>query len=181
MAARVLNEEQRLAVVEWLAAGHTNPLIQMLFTARGWVPIANQSLDHYRESRREEIDRRRAERQAAAFDRGFAQWQVRVKALVEHAETLQAIAWVPDDKGKLHNEKAFREVLDDIAKEMGGRRQGIDISKSISNLTDAELEEYIAAAERRIAQDRQRDQGGSADAGNGDAAGSGDQSLPLSE
>lgn len=128
MAAPILTEEQRLALLESLAAGHPQPLIDMLFRARGWKPLHHSSVGHYRERYREEIEAARQEREARAFDAGLAQWEVRVKALVEHAETLQRLIWEPDNKGKLHNEKAWRETLDDIAKEMGHRVQRADVT-----------------------------------------------------
>jgi hypothetical protein len=137
MAAPVLSEEQRLALVEWLAAGHPEPLIHMLFQARGWKPIHHSSIGFHRDRHREEIDRRRKEREARAYDAGLAQRDARIKALVRHAETLQQIMWQADEKGKLHNEKAWRETLDDIAKELGHRRSGVDLS--VGSLTDAEL------------------------------------------
>src|SRR5947209_7306019 len=119
MAAPVLNEEQRLKVVEWLANGFPNPLIRALLEAHGWPSLADQSITHYRELHRETIEARRRERLEGAYDAGLARVQARVKALVAHAAKLEAVMWLPDDKGKLHNEKAWRETLDDIAKEMG--------------------------------------------------------------
>src|SRR6266852_2805191 len=141
MAAPVLTEEQRIQLLEWLAAGHAQPLIDMLFAARGWKPVTNGSLSFYREKHRAEIEARRKEREARAFDAGLAQWEARVQALV-------GLKWTPDDKGKLHNEKAWRETLDDIAREMGHRRTGIDLHTLFGRMTEEELDAYIASAEQ---------------------------------
>ena len=152
MAAPALSEEQRVQLIEWLAAGHPKPLIDMLFQAKGWTPITRQSLDHHRERHREQIERRRKEREERAYNVGLAQWQERVKALVTHAATLADLKWVPDEKGKLHNEKAWRETLDDIAKEMGHRKGLPDAGtmtaqQLIEALTGQRLP-AVAAAER---------------------------------
>jgi predicted CopG family antitoxin len=147
MAANVLTEEQRITLIEWLAAGYPEPLIQQMFAARGWKQVSRQAVDHHREQHREAIEQRRREREAAAYDAGLAQRDVRVRFLVKHAEALAEVAWTPDDKGKLHNEKALRECLDDIAREMGHRRQGIDLAQTFGKMSDEELDEYIAAAQ----------------------------------
>lgn len=154
MAAHALNEEQRQQLVLWLAAGYSGPLIQQCFAARGWKSVSLQAIHHYRDRYREAIEERSALRLEAAFDAGLAQKEARIKALVQHAETLEELKWVPDEKGKLHNEKAWRETLDDIAKEMGHRRQGVDLFQTFGKMTDAELDDYITAARQALAEDR---------------------------
>ena len=57
MAANVLSEEQRLKLVEWLAAGYPEPLIQQFFAARGWKSISQPGISWHREQHREHIDR----------------------------------------------------------------------------------------------------------------------------
>lgn len=128
MAAPVLAEEQRLQLVEWLAAGFSEPLIRLLFETRGWKKITHQAISYHREQHRQLIEARRREREAAAYDVGLAQREARVKALVDHALKLEEIKWSPDEKGKLWNEKAWRETLDDIAREMGQRKAGVEVS-----------------------------------------------------
>lgn len=151
MAANVLNEEQRLLLIEWLAAGYPEPLIQTFFRARGWKQISKQAIAWHREQHRETVAQRSREREQSAYDAGLAQRDERVRQLVRHAGALEQIKWVPDDKGKLHNEKAWRETLDDIAKEMGHRRLGIDLSQTFGKMTDEELDAYIAAAGQAVA------------------------------
>lgn len=162
MAAPVLTEEQRLQLIEWLAAGYPSPLIEQCFRARGWKPIKPPSVHYHREQHREAIEQRRREREVVAYDAGLAQRDARVRFLVRHAEALAEIAWVPDDKGKLHNEKALRECLDDIAREMGHRRTGIDLAQTFGKMTDEELDDYIAAAQCAGAAASEGGEGGAA-------------------
>jgi len=128
MAAPVLNDEQKAKLTEWLVAGFPEPLIRQLFEAHGWKPVTQQAVSYHREQHRAEIEARLNERMAAAYDAGLAQREARIRALVTHAGKLEALLWLPDDKGKLQNEKAWRETLDDIAREMGHRRQGIELT-----------------------------------------------------
>jgi hypothetical protein len=178
MAAPVLTDEQKQKLIEWLAAGYSGPLIQQCFLARGWKPIAQPSIHYYRDQHRETIDTRSRERLEAAFDAGLAQKEARIKALVQHAETLQELKWTPDEKGKLHNEKAWRETLADIAQEMGHRRQGVDLFTTFGKMTDAELDEYIAAAQRALLEDSAGDPALAAAGGPAEAGTAAD---PLSE
>lgn len=147
MAAPVLTPEQRDKLLTWVIAGFPAPLIHSLFRAHGWQEIEPGSIQHYRNKHRDQIEARFKERMDAAWDAGLAQREARVRALVDHAAKLEEIMWLPDDKGKLHNEKAWRETLDDIAKELGHRRAGVDVN--VSNLTDsqlaAEAEGYLRA------------------------------------
>lgn len=128
MAAHSLTHEQQQKLLEWLAAGYPGPLIRQCFLARGWKPITPQAIHYYRDQHREAIEARAAARMEAAFDAGLAQKEARIRALVKHADTLEELKWQPDDKGKLHNEKAWRETLDDIAKEMGHRKSNVDLT-----------------------------------------------------
>lgn len=148
MAAPVLTEEQRIKVIEWLAAGYPEPLIAQCFAARGWKMVTHQALSWHREQHREEIEARKRERESRAYDAGLAQLEERVRQLVKHAETLEELKWLPDEKGKLHNEKAWRETLDDIAKELGHRRAGIDLE--LARKSDEELIATAAAIVRGV-------------------------------
>ncbi len=131
MAAPVLTPEQKEKLVAWVVAGFPAPLIHSLFRSHGWEEIGAPAIQHYRNKHRAEIDARFKERMEAAWDAGLAQREARVRALVDHAAKLQEVAWLPDDKGKLHNEKAWRETLDDIAAEMGDRQKNVNLSGSV--------------------------------------------------
>jgi hypothetical protein len=130
MATNILSEEQQHQLLQWLAAGYSGPLIQQCFHARGWKHISLPGIHYYRAQYREEIEERSKARLEKAFDAGLAQKEDRIRALVQHAETLEELKWVPDDNGKLHNEKAWRETLDDIAKEMGHRKANVDVTSN---------------------------------------------------
>lgn len=122
-----LTEEQRLALREWLAAEYSGPLIKKWFKEREWPDVDDAVFTYYRKQWAPEIEAARATRRGGALNSGLALKEERVRRLAEHADELEAIKWEPDDKGRLWNEKAWRETLDDIAKETGGRRTGIDL------------------------------------------------------
>jgi hypothetical protein len=126
VAAAKLTDEQRIALVGWLAAEYTEPAIRRFLAEREWPVINGSSLQHYRERYRPEIEAARTQRRAAALTTGLALKDERVERLKQHADALEELKWVPDDRGKLHNEKAWRETLDDIAREMGHRKGGVE-------------------------------------------------------
>jgi hypothetical protein len=122
-----LNNDQRDALREWLAAEYSGPLIRKWFAEREWPALTDGALTYYRIQWADDINAARTERRASAINSGLALKEERVKRLAEHADELDAIKWLPDEKGRLWNEKSWRETLDDIAKEMGHRRTGVDI------------------------------------------------------
>lgn len=129
MPRHTLTEEQRLLLLEWLAADFPSYGIQRQFAERGWPKISDQLLSYYRKTYAPEIAQCRAARLDSALTRGLARKEARVAALVANAEALESIKWVADPKtGRLHNEKAYRETLADIAAEMGERPQRTELS-----------------------------------------------------
>ncbi len=139
-----LNNDQRDALRLWLAAEYSGPLIRKWFVEREWPELTDGALTYYRNQWQEDIAAARSERRAGAINSGLALKEERVKRLAEHADELEAIKWVPDEKtGRLWNEKAWRETLDDIAKEMGHRRQGIDLATK-------ELEDFLDRAKNNL-------------------------------
>lgn len=127
MAAPKLTSEIQSILLEWLAADYGGPLIKHWFKEREWPELSDATLSYYREKWQERIGAVRLERRASAINSGLALKEERVKRLTEHADELDAIKWLPDDKGRFWNEKSWRETLDDIAKEMGHRRTGVDL------------------------------------------------------
>lgn len=123
-----LTPEQREAVIAWLAAEYSQGAILAFLRERGWPVLDPKSIDHYRQSMREEIEQRRTERRSRALTTGLALKDERVERLKQHADRLEEIKWEPDEKGRLWNEKAWRETLDDIAREMGQRKAGVEVS-----------------------------------------------------
>lgn len=147
MPAPKLSLEQIDQIHEWLAADYSNFVIQHWMEEREWPRITDRQIVYYRTQNREQIQKLRETRRDSALNTGLAVKEERVERLKEHADRLEAIKWLPDEKGKLHNEKAWRETLDDIASEVGERRQGVDAtitSRRVKRMTDDEL---IAATE----------------------------------
>lgn len=100
----------------------------MWFAAREWPEIGAPALSYYRKRFKGDIDVLRESRRMTALTTGLALKAERVERLKDHADRLEAIKWVPGKDGRLWNESAWREVLDDIAKEMGHRRAGVDLA-----------------------------------------------------
>ena len=120
-----LTPEQKDALLRWLSAEYSGPLIRKWFTDREWPDLSDAAFTYYRNLWSEEIDAARVKRRNSAITTGLALKEERIKRLAEHADELDAIKWLPDERGRLWNEKAWRETLDDIAKEMGHRRTGV--------------------------------------------------------
>lgn len=142
MAAPKLDEEQREALLTWLAAEYDTRLIRQWFTAREWPELSRAAFAYYRKKHDQDIETLRVERRIRALNSGLALKEERIARLASHADELDAIKWKPDEHGRLWNEKAWRETLDDIAKEMGHRRQGIDVS-DVTDYSDVSPDERI--------------------------------------
>jgi hypothetical protein len=131
MAKPKLTNEQKETLLMWLAADYDSRLIALWFQEREWPELSRATLTYYRNTYGIEIEKVRAERKESALNTGLAVKEERVKRLVDHADALEAIKWIPDPKtGKLHNEKAWRETLADVAAEVGGRKQNVDVNNS---------------------------------------------------
>ncbi len=123
-----ITAEQRDALLLLLAAEYSEALIQKRFEEAGWEPLSSGAISYHRQQHAPLIDQLRKERRESALNTGLALKEERLRRLVEHADELDVIKWEKDKNGRCWNEKAWRETLDDIAKEMGHRRQGIDIA-----------------------------------------------------
>jgi len=147
-----LTPEQRNALLGWLAAEYAGPLIRKWFVERAWPDLSDAAFTYYRDRHADEIAAARQERRASAINTGLALKEERVRRLAEHADELEAIKWVADEKtGRLWNEKAWRETLDDIAKEMGHRKQSVELSwreklKEHGHNPDELKQQLVAAA-----------------------------------
>ena len=131
MAAPKLTEEQREALLTWLAAEYDTRLIRKWFAANEWPELSRPAFTYYRKKHDQDIEALRTERRLKALNSGLALKEERVARLAAHADELDAIKWVPDENGRLWNEKAWRETLDDVAKEMGHRKQTIEHSGKV--------------------------------------------------
>ena len=143
MAAPKLTDEQRDKLLEWLAAEYSEKLIRTWFHKLAWPELTQPAFSYYRRRYTANIEQRRTDRRTQALITGLALKAERLERLKEHADELDAIKWEPDKKGRLWNEKAWRETLDDIAKEMGQRRTGIDLATQ-------ELEAFLDAARDQL-------------------------------
>lgn len=145
MPAPKLTTDQRAQLLEWIAADYAPSLILHWIAQRrgrdpdpeGWPELSKQAISYYRTHYADKLAKLQQERRAKAITSGLALKEERLARLAEHADRLEVMKWLPDKNGRLWNEKAWREVLDDIAKEMGHRRQGIDIT------LERELEAFL--------------------------------------
>jgi hypothetical protein len=113
----------------WLAADYDGGLIAKWFSENEWPAIGRATLTYYRNKYGILIDEIRKARRKSAINSGLALKEERLARLSKHADALEAIKWVPDEKtGRLWNEKAWRETLADIAAETGGRKQNVDLT-----------------------------------------------------
>lgn len=148
MARPKLTNEQRVALLTWLAADYDTRLIQQWFKEKEWPELSRQLLDYYRKRFVTEIEAHRTQRRESAISSGLALKEERIKRLAEHADELEAIKWLPDKNGRLWNEAAWRETLDEIAKEMGHRKIPVEHGGQIAVVTADDLAKARAEAER---------------------------------
>lgn len=117
-----LDDSQRAMLLALLAAGDTGSAINSFFVGCGWGKLSASTLSHYRKLWASEIESARAARVDEALTSGMALRAERVAALKLHADQLHALRWSADRNGRLWNERAWRQTLDDIAAELGERR-----------------------------------------------------------
>lgn len=157
MAANKLVNGHREALLEWLAAEYDPALILKWFQEREWPSITRRTVYYYKNKQAAEIAARRTERHSKALTTGLALKEERVARLKMHADELEAIKWQADERGRLWNEKAWRETLDDIAKEMGDRRITVDHrlvreeAQRIAEKLGLNADDILAEAERIVA------------------------------
>lgn len=128
MAKNKLTDEQRAALLEWLAAAYDVRLIREWFKERKWPEITRAALSYYRTTYEIDIENIRLARLDSAINSGLALKEERIARLSAHADELEKIKWEPDKNGRLWNEKAWRETLAEIAAEMGHRKVPIELS-----------------------------------------------------
>jgi hypothetical protein len=149
MAKPKLTNEQKETLLTWLAADYDSRLIALWFKKREWPELSRATLSYYRDTYKINIEKVRAERLSSALNTGLALKEERVKRLTDHADALEVIKWIPDIKtGKLHNEKAWRETIADIAAEVGGRKQNIDVTSGGEPLKPPQIIEIIRTVEK---------------------------------
>jgi hypothetical protein len=146
-----LDQEQRDQLLAWLAADYESNVIFVWFAEREWPELDRSTLTYYRKRYKDDIDQLRADRRSSAIHTGLALKEERVARLKAHADRLEEIKWIPGKTGKLYNEKAWRETLDDIAKELGQRRpQVINFDVDLSKCTDEQINRMAAGEDPLI-------------------------------
>jgi hypothetical protein len=127
-----LTAEQREQLLEWLASGYSPDALRALMIRAGIPSLDSSTLSYYRTTYGTRIDELRKIRYSEALSTGLATREERVERLKKHADELDEIKWVPDKNGRLWNEKAWRETLDQIAEECGDKET---LADKISELT----------------------------------------------
>jgi hypothetical protein len=117
-----LTPEQKDVILSMLAAGFKEKPIADFFARLGWVPLAGSSLSHYRKKWKAEIEAAAKRRIDGALTEGLSLKSERIAALKDHAAQLQALVFVTDSNGRMWNERAYRQCLEDIGIEMGDRK-----------------------------------------------------------
>jgi hypothetical protein len=117
-----MSPAERDLLLKLLVAGVREGAINTVFRSLGYVPPVGSALAYYQERWRDLIEQARASRTERALTEGLALRAERVAKLKEHAAILDEMRFVPDKNGRLWNERAWRQTLDDIAEEMGERR-----------------------------------------------------------
>lgn len=168
-----LNKRQRehllAAISEGLGTEEINARAELF---RPPYKVSRQQVDFYRQSRGVKLREIVEESETSALKRGFALRENRVASLDQVAQALQADLLGPEGKGFwLDDVKAvgtgdfqqfidfqafnstelqyFLRVLDDIAKEMGHRRQKVDVRvdprEALAKLLGVPVEQLPAA------------------------------------
>lgn len=142
-----LNKAQREALIEWVAEGLASDEINQ--RAAKWKPrfsVTRQQVDHYRKTRKVDIDKLKESGEFNALKRGLALVNERVQLLQDLADKLKFDLFDAAGKGLwLANKKAvgmttvfdyeefnsaevaqLRGVLDDIAQEVGERGKTLE-------------------------------------------------------
>lgn len=123
MAAAKLSKDQRLILLRLIAADYSNAVIfDRLGKITDFPALSGSAIDYYRAKYSDDLLLLRKERSDKAIASGLALKAERIARLCEHADVLELRKWEVSLNGRCWNEKAWRETLDDIAREMGERR-----------------------------------------------------------
>lgn len=117
-----MTQAERDLLLKLLVAGQRQGLIMQAFRALGYEEPASSSISYYRILWRELIEEAKKRRTEQALTEGLALKAERIAALKDHADLLESMRFSPDKNGRLWNERAWRQTLEDIAIEMGERR-----------------------------------------------------------
>ncbi len=129
-----LNQNQKNLVKAWVAAGLKDREIIQL--AKEQVPpfhISQQNISkNYRKPVRKKVERLLERQEDSVLRSGLAVRENRIKRLMEYEELArERMKMEKDPKGLSTLINQARGCLDDIAKEMGERREKIDVSANV--------------------------------------------------
>jgi hypothetical protein len=134
MARNKLSKEQRLQVLTWIAADYDTQLIRQWMEKRKWPKIGCNTLYIYRRRYAIKIEELRKQRLSLALTTGLALKEERVTRLKDEADLLEAKKWEYDwNSGRLWNEKAWRETIQQIADEMEPKRNEMEHSGTVTH------------------------------------------------
>lgn len=126
-----LNDDERALLLQLLAAGFRESVIHNFFAAADKKPLSSSTISYYRQQWAKQLAEAKAKRIDEALTSGLALKAERIAALKEHAELLGQIRFVSDKNGRLWNERAWRQTLEDIAIEMGERKPKNDPGEQV--------------------------------------------------
>ncbi len=155
-----LKKNQKEAVIEWIAAGLLTNEINL--RAADFEPpfvVSRQQVDHYRKTRAVAIDAILSTGEHDALNSGLALAAVRVERLQRLAAMMEkdlfgGFLWLEQVKGigsgntaeiveyeefNSAEVAAYRGVLDDIAKEVGGRVQKKELTGADGNSVEIKV------------------------------------------
>lgn len=159
-----LRKSQKEAVLSWIAEGlQTDEINSRAREFESPFSVSRQQVDFYRERSSVDLEALRKAGNYDALTEGLARKDERVRRLqmlaalmendllggslwLEQVKMIGGGEWAREVEYEEFNKaevESYRGVLDDIAKEMGHRRQGVDVKVDNAEL-DATIEQELA-------------------------------------
>jgi hypothetical protein len=129
---------QRKQVLTWIAADYDTELIRKWMKDRDWPTVTPRTITFYRKKYGPTIQELREQRYSEALTTGLAKKEERVERLKGHVDELHKIMWDPGWHGRLYNEKAWRETIQQIADEMEPKSNVMDHTGTITHKIEFE-------------------------------------------
>jgi hypothetical protein len=174
-----LTKKQKQNVLAWIAEGiETDEINKRAAQASPPFSVSRQQVDWYRKTRRVDVDALTRASEMKALSQGLALKEVRVARLQALAALMErdlfgGFLWVENVKSvgsgptqelvdyeefNASEVKEYRGVLDDIAKEMGHRKQVVDIfivrqeAERLASELGLDAADLVAEAEQLLAE-----------------------------
>lgn len=139
-----MTAEQREALITWIAADYSEPAIRKKWADEGWEQVSGTLVDYYRKQLKADIDAARKARHESSITRGLALKEERVARLAAVAEEVELVVFERDGRGRFKHLRDWRELMNDIATEMGHRRPGAEeASAGISEMILNDLQKKL--------------------------------------